>query len=185
MLLRAHLWAHRHSASSAELAEAVGEIEGRAPIEDEMRQARRLFAKESHPLAGKKINMNILGIAGWLPSSLGVKMSPLFNEYVKDRYGYEVSFGFAEAPFSDLFQKAATSLATRSQEYNIIISDSQWLGAGSKGGSGQGARGRRPRLDSGRRRDARRRLPDGQSGCQGEAGRIWLADLQPLRSLRA
>ena len=28
-----------------------------------------------------------------------------------------------------LFQKAATSLATRSQEYNIIISDSQWLGA--------------------------------------------------------
>ena len=35
----------------------------------------------------------------------------------------------ADAPFSQLFQKAATSLATRSQEYNIIISDSQWLGA--------------------------------------------------------
>src|SRR5699024_5013621 len=32
-------------------------------------------------------------------------------------------------PFSSLFQKAATSLATRSQEYNIIISDSLWLGA--------------------------------------------------------
>lgn len=94
----------------------------------------RLRAAESHPLAGKKIDMNILGIAGWVPSSLGVKMSPLFADYVKDRYGYDVSFGFAEAPFSDLFQKAATSLATKSQEYNIIISDSQWLGALAKPG---------------------------------------------------
>ncbi len=89
---------------------------------------------EAHPLAGKKIDMNILGIAGWLPSSLGVKMSPLFADYVKQRYGYDVTFGFAEAPFSDLFQKAATSLATKSQEYNIIISDSQWLGALAKPG---------------------------------------------------
>ncbi len=94
----------------------------------------RLKAMEAHPLAGKKIDMNILGIAGWLPSSLGVKMSPLFADYVKQRYGYDVSFGFAEAPFSDLFQKAATSLATKSQEYNIIISDSQWLGALAKPG---------------------------------------------------
>ncbi|MCW6511161.1 ABC transporter substrate-binding protein [Lichenifustis flavocetrariae] len=94
----------------------------------------RLYAMEAHPLAGKKIDMNILGIAGWLPSSLGVKMSPLFADYVKQRYGYDVTFGFAEAPFSDLFQKAATSLATKSQEYNIIISDSQWLGALAKPG---------------------------------------------------
>lgn len=89
----------------------------------------RLRAAEEHPLAGQSIEMNILGIAGWLPSSLGQKMSPMFADYVKERYGYDVSFGFAEAPFADLFQKAATSLATRSQEYNIIISDSQWLGA--------------------------------------------------------
>jgi multiple sugar transport system substrate-binding protein len=89
----------------------------------------RLKAQESHPLAGQSIEMNILGIAGWLPSSLGVDMSPLFADFAKERYGYDVSFNFAEAPFSDLFQKAATSLATRSQEYNIIISDSQWLGA--------------------------------------------------------
>lgn len=94
----------------------------------------RLHAKEEHPLAGKKVEMNILGIAGWLPSSLGVKMSPLFADYVKERYGYDVTFGFAEAPFSDLFQKAATSLATKSQEFNIIISDSQWLGALAKPG---------------------------------------------------
>lgn len=89
----------------------------------------RLKAQEAHPLAGQSIEMNILGIAGWLPSSLGVDMSPLFADFAKEKYGYDVRFNFAEAPFADLFQKAATSLATRSQEYNIIISDSQWLGA--------------------------------------------------------
>ena len=85
----------------------------------------RLHAQESHPLAGQSIEMNILGIAGWVPSSLGVKMSPLFAEYVKEKYGYDVSFNFQEAPFADLFQKAATSLVTRSQEFNIMISDCQ------------------------------------------------------------
>jgi multiple sugar transport system substrate-binding protein len=75
----------------------------------------RLQAQEAHPLAGQAIEMSILGIAGWLPSSLGVQMSPLFAEFAKERYGYDVSFTFAEAPFADLFQKAATSLATRSQ----------------------------------------------------------------------
>jgi multiple sugar transport system substrate-binding protein len=82
-----------------------------------------------HPLKGQKIDMAILGIGGWLPSRLGVDMSPMFAAYAKEKYGYDVSFTFAEAPFSALFQKAASTLATRSQEYNIIISDSQWLGA--------------------------------------------------------
>lgn len=90
---------------------------------------KRAFGREEHPLTGRTIDMNILGIAGWLPSSLSVAMTPLFNDYVKERFGYEVEFAFAEAPFSDLFQRAATSLATRSQEFNIIISDSQWIGA--------------------------------------------------------
>ena len=44
------------------------------------------------------------------------------------RYGCDVSFSFADAPFGQLLQKAATSLATRSAECNII-SDSQWLEA--------------------------------------------------------
>ncbi len=92
---------------------------------------RHVFSqtKEPHPLAGKSIHMSILGVAGWLPSSLSVDMSPDFARYVKDRYNYDVSFSFAGAPFGALFQKGATSFATRSQEYNIMISDSQWLGA--------------------------------------------------------
>lgn len=85
--------------------------------------------QESDGEVSGKIEMTILGIGGWLPSSLGVEMSPLFSEYAKEKYGYEVEFSFEEAPFDALFQKAATSLATKSQEYNLIISDSQWLGA--------------------------------------------------------
>ncbi len=83
-----------------------------------------------HPLAGQTIDMAILGIGGWLPSSLGVEMATdLFAPYARENYCYEVTFRFADAPFSQLFQRAATSLATRSQEFNIIVSDSQWLGA--------------------------------------------------------
>jgi len=85
--------------------------------------------KAAAPEIKKPIKMAIVGIGGWLPSRLGVDMAPIFAEYAKENYGYDVEFSFAEAPFSALFQKAAASLATRSQEYNLIISDSQWLGA--------------------------------------------------------
>lgn len=87
-------------------------------------------AQEDHPLSGQSFDMTILGIGGWLPSSLGVEMAQeLFAPYAKENFGYNVNFSFSEAPFSQLFQKAAASLATRSNEFNIIISDSQWLGA--------------------------------------------------------
>lgn len=87
-------------------------------------------AQEEHPLAGQTFEMGILGIDGWLPSSLGAGMAnELFAPYAKEHYGYDVSFTFDGAPFDGLFQLAATSLSTGSNEYNIIISDSQWLGA--------------------------------------------------------
>jgi multiple sugar transport system substrate-binding protein len=90
--------------------------------------------QEEHPLKGQKIEMALLGIGGWLPSRLGVDMSPLFAQYAKEKFGYDVTFTMAEAPFSALFQKSAASLATRSQEYNLIVVDSQWLGALSEPG---------------------------------------------------
>ncbi len=106
-------------------------IQGSAALGASVTLPRYAFSQseKKSPLAGKSIHMQILGIAGWLPSKLGVDMSPDFAKYAKAKYGYDVSFSFADAPFGTLFQKAATSLATRSQEYNIIISDSQWLGA--------------------------------------------------------
>jgi multiple sugar transport system substrate-binding protein len=90
----------------------------------------RASAQGDSPLAGKTIDMTILGIAGWPPSRLGVDIATeLFKPYAKETYGYDVNFAFDEAPFESLFQKAATSLQSQSAEYNIIISDSQWLGA--------------------------------------------------------
>jgi multiple sugar transport system substrate-binding protein len=87
-------------------------------------------AQDAHPLAGRTIDMAILGIGGWLPSSLGASMAnDLFRPYAEENFGYTVNFTFAESPFESLFQRAAASLATRSNEFNIIISDSQWLGA--------------------------------------------------------
>jgi len=80
-------------------------------------------------MTGKSYTFAIVGIGGWLPSRLGVDMSPIFAKYAKEKYGYDVTFSFQESPFSALFQKAAASLATRSQEYNIMIIDSQWQGA--------------------------------------------------------
>src|SRR5512147_629262 len=81
---------------------------------------------QDHPLKGQTIDMSVLGIGGWLPSSLGVTMAEeLFAPYAEENFGYKTNWTFQEAPFSALFQKAATSLATRSQEYNIIVSDSQ------------------------------------------------------------
>ena len=85
-------------------------------------------------LSGQTIDFTILGIGGWVPSSLSIEMSPLFAEYAKENFGYDVNFSFAEAPFDNLFQKAATSLAAQSNEFNLIISDSQWLGALSEPG---------------------------------------------------
>ncbi len=83
----------------------------------------------SSPIAGKSVHLSVLGIAGWTPSRLGVDLTPDFVKHARSELGYDVSFSYAEAPFAQLFQKAATSLVTHSQEYNIIISDSQWLGA--------------------------------------------------------
>ncbi|CAA9564821.1 MAG: Maltodextrin ABC transporter, substrate-binding protein MdxE [uncultured Thermomicrobiales bacterium] len=87
-------------------------------------------APATSPLAGKTIDMSILGIGGWPPSRLGVDLATeLFKPYAKETLGYDVNFTFEESPFDQLFQKAATSLQAESAQYNIIISDSQWLGA--------------------------------------------------------
>ena len=109
-------------AAATEAPAAATEAPAAAP-------AGNIVVADDATMQGKTIDMSILGIGGWVPSKLGVDMAPEFSKYAKEKYGYEVNFTFQEAPFSALFQKAAASLATKSQEYNIIISDSQWLGA--------------------------------------------------------
>jgi multiple sugar transport system substrate-binding protein len=70
-------------------------------------------------------------------SSLGAEMAnDLFVGYARENYGYDVSFTFMRSTVELLFQRAAASLATESDEFNIIISDSQSLGAlATPGGS--------------------------------------------------
>jgi multiple sugar transport system substrate-binding protein len=92
--------------------------------------AGSLPAQTNHlDLKGKQIKLSILGVAGWLPSKLPSDMFPEFAKYAKEKYGYDVTCTYADAPFGALFQKAAASLATKSNEYSLIVSDSQWLGA--------------------------------------------------------
>ena len=80
-------------------------------------------------LVDETIQFTILGIGGWVPSALPVEMSYMFVEHARENYGYDVEFSFADAPFEALFARAATSFAAGSNEYNLVISDSQWLGA--------------------------------------------------------
>jgi multiple sugar transport system substrate-binding protein len=90
-----------------------------------------------HLLKGKIINITILGIDGWLPSQLAMDMAAAnantnfseFVEFAQQNCGYTASILFAKSPFELLFQQAETSLTNGSNEYNIIIIDSQWLGA--------------------------------------------------------
>lgn len=60
-------------------------------------------ALDDHPLKGRVVNLMILGISGWLPTTLAMEMAAAkpdtsfseFSEFAKDAYGYDVSFSFA------------------------------------------------------------------------------------------
>ena len=81
-------------------------------------------------MQGKTIEFGYSRIAGWPPSAAPEAMWPQFQAYSKEKYGYDVSaLKFAEAPFGELFQKVAPTLAAGSSEFNLMIVDSQWLGA--------------------------------------------------------
>lgn len=84
---------------------------------------------EVHPLAGQKVEFAMLGVAEWHPSTLVREMAPDFAAYAKAQYGYEVAVRYEDAPFAALYAKEAASLAGKAAEFNLVIADSQWLGA--------------------------------------------------------
>lgn len=89
-----------------------------------------MASAEDHPLKGTTQTLSIAGIGGWKPSALAKEIgNDLFAAYAKENFGYDVTVTFSEAPFDALFQKEATSLQSKSNEYNLMIADSQWLGA--------------------------------------------------------
>lgn len=80
-------------------------------------------------MRGKSLELSLAVIAGWPPSQLPIEMFPAFAAMAKEKYGYDVTVRKTEAPFAALFQRVAPTLAAKSQEFNLIVSDSQWLGA--------------------------------------------------------
>ncbi|MEM7536239.1 MAG: extracellular solute-binding protein [Chloroflexota bacterium] len=93
-----------------------------------------LLGSNETNMQGKSLTLSLAVIAGWPPSQLPIEMFPTFAAHAKEKFGYDVDVQKTEAPFAALFQKVAPTLASKSQEYNLIISDSQWLGALSEPG---------------------------------------------------
>ena len=115
------------AACAAPAAPAVPEAA--APV-----AADPLMGTQGDEMKGKKISMSFAVIAGWPPSQAPIELFPDFAKFAKEKYGYDVEAKKTEAGFDALFQKIAPTLASKSQEYNIMVSDSQWLGALSEPG---------------------------------------------------
>ena len=89
-----------------------------------------LLGSNATNMKGKTLDFAYSRIAGWPPSAAPEAMWPAFQAYAQKTYGYTVNkITFAEAGFGDLFQKIAPTLASKSQQFNVMIVDSQWLGA--------------------------------------------------------
>ncbi len=112
-----------------------GATTGDAPAADGAADANSpLLGSNDTNMQGKSLTLSLAVIAGWPPSQLPIEMFPQFAEYAQENFGYTVDVQKTEAPFAQLFQKVAPTLASGSQEYNLIVSDSQWLGALSEPG---------------------------------------------------
>ncbi|MCB0073676.1 MAG: GNAT family N-acetyltransferase [Caldilineaceae bacterium] len=107
---------------------------GSAATEGGSEAANPLMGTQGDEMQGKSIEMSFAVIGGWPPSAAPIEMFPMFAAMAKEKYGYDVTARKTEAPFAQLFQKVAPTLASGSQEYNLIVSDSQWLGALSEPG---------------------------------------------------
>lgn len=94
-----------------------------------------LFGSNATNMQGKTIDFAYSRIAGWPPSSAPTTQWPDFQAYALENFGYTVNdITFVEAGFGELFQKVAPTLASGSSEYNLMVVDSQWLGALSEPG---------------------------------------------------
>ena len=96
---------------------------------DDVAEDSPLRGSNAENMQGKTLEMGFAVLAGWPPSQLAVELFPDFAEFAKAEYGYDVSVVKTEASFAELFQRIAPGLASGSQENNLMICDSQWLGA--------------------------------------------------------
>jgi len=121
-------------AANAPAAGAAKATEAPAAASGSSTGASALSGTKSDEMKGKKLELSFAVIAGWPPSQAPIDLFPDFAKFAKDKFGYDVTVKKTEAGFDALFQKIAPTLASKSQEYNIMVSDSQWLGALSEPG---------------------------------------------------
>jgi multiple sugar transport system substrate-binding protein len=94
-----------------------------------------LYGSNAENMQGKTLDFAYSRIAGWPPSAAPGTLWPDFQAYAKEKYGYTVNdITFIEAGFGELYQKISPTLASGSQDYNLMVVDSQWLGALSEPG---------------------------------------------------
>jgi multiple sugar transport system substrate-binding protein len=115
--------------ATTSLLAACGPAAPAGPAASDSPAANPLLGTQGDEMRGKTLELSLAVIAGWPPSQAPIEMFPLFAAMAQERYGYTVTVRKTEAPFAQLFQRVAPTLAARSQEFNLIVSDSQWLGA--------------------------------------------------------
>ena len=116
------------SSESSAAGSAAGSAAASVTPEGEC-PANPLCGSDATNMQGKDIAFGYSRIGGWPPSAAPEAMWPAFQAYAKEKFGYTSTLSFAEAPFGELFQKIAPTLASGSQEFNLMVVDSQWLGA--------------------------------------------------------
>jgi len=87
-----------------------------------------IFSSLSGIALAKEVTLTIIGASGWTPCEVGKKLTPMFTKYAEEKLGYPVKIVWDLVPFANWYEKASTALASHSSEYDIIFSDSQWLG---------------------------------------------------------
>ncbi|MBA7634486.1 hypothetical protein ES703_42071 [subsurface metagenome] len=85
------------------------------------------------PALAQEVTLTIIAASGWTPCEVGKKLTPEFTKYAEEKLGYPVKIVWDLVPFANWYEKAAMALASHSTQYDIIFSDSQWLGTFSYG----------------------------------------------------
>src|SRR6266508_2292038 len=72
-----------------------------------------------------------MAVPDWPPTRI---MKKFFDEQYKPKSGNTVKLDVDFIPWPDFYTRVNASLTSGEQKYNVIVSDSQWLGAFVEGG---------------------------------------------------
>jgi len=76
----------------------------------------------------KKETIKIASISGWTPCEIGPGITEKFPPYAKEKLGVDVDLIWDGVPWGAALERTTTILAARDPTFDIIFSDSQWIG---------------------------------------------------------